>query len=126
MPHPASPYLALPGVDFDLSARATKVDVFESKSEAKAYALECAETISELAQKLYANAGERSAPKVLIVLQGMDTSGKDSTTKAMFRRTPPLNVRIAPFKAPTKPELARDYLWRVHQVVPRKGEIVIF
>ncbi|GLQ21109.1 PPK2 family polyphosphate kinase [Algimonas porphyrae] len=126
MPHPDSPYLAIPGQPFTLSDRATTTDIFESRSAAKAAIRQTGEAIAELAQVLYANAGERNAPKVLIVLQGMDTSGKDSTTKAMFRQTPPLNVRVQPFKAPTKPELARDYLWRVHDVVPKKGEIVIF
>lgn len=126
MPHPASPYLATPGLPFTLSDHPTDADVFESKSARNAALREHGEAISELTERLYANAGERDAPKVLIVLQGMDTSGKDSTTKALFRHTPPLNVRVQPFKAPTKPELARDYLWRVHNVVPRKGEIVIF
>lgn len=126
MPHPDSPFLAVPGQPFDLSDRATVADVFESRSEAKAVAQECGEAISELAHKLYAMAGTKKGPKVLILLQGMDTSGKDGTTKALFRHTPPLNVRVKPFKAPTKPELARDYLWRVHEAVPAKGEIVVF
>ena len=81
-----------------------------------------AKVIAQEAYKLYA-ARER---KLLIVLQGMDTSGKDGTTVALFHRTPPLNVRVAPFKAPTKEELAHDFLWRVHQVVPGAGEIVVF
>ncbi|MGB3456348.1 MAG: PPK2 family polyphosphate kinase [Litorimonas sp.] len=122
MPLPDSPYLAVPGQPFDLSERPTAVDVFESRSEAKSAAKECAEGISELAHKLYAMRG----PKLLVLLQGMDTSGKDGTTKALFRRTPPLNLRVAPFKAPTKRELAHDFLWRVHQVVPGAGEIVLF
>ncbi|WP_066730645.1 polyphosphate kinase 2 family protein [Cupriavidus sp. D384] len=64
--------------------------------------------------------------KLLIVLQGMDTSGKDGTVRSVFRSFDPLGVRVANFKAPTPEELARDYLWRVHAQVPRKGEIVIF
>ncbi|KAI3592249.1 UDP-galactose-lipid carrier transferase [Cupriavidus sp. U2] len=64
--------------------------------------------------------------KLLIVLQGMDTSGKDGTVRSVFRSFDPLGVRVASFKAPTPEELARDYLWRVHAQVPRKGEIVIF
>lgn len=64
--------------------------------------------------------------KLLIVLQGMDTSGKDGTVRSVFRSFDPLGIRIASFKSPTPEELARDYLWRVHAQVPRKGEIVIF
>ncbi len=64
--------------------------------------------------------------KLLLVLQGMDTSGKDGTVKAVFDAVNPLGVRVAPFKAPTERELAHDYLWRVHAEVPQKGEIVIF
>ena len=56
----------------------------------------------------------------------MDTSGKDGTTSAIFHRTPPLNVRVEAFKAPSKRELSQDYLWRIHNVCPRKGEIVVF
>ncbi|WP_298915834.1 PPK2 family polyphosphate kinase [uncultured Algimonas sp.] len=122
MPHPDSPFLAVPGQPFDLSDRPTAMDAFESRSEAKAVARSCGEDIAELAHKLYA----LSEPKLLIVLQGIDTAGKNGTTKALFRQTPPLNVRVAPFKAPTKPELAHDFLWRVHKVVPGQGEIAVF
>jgi PPK2 family polyphosphate:nucleotide phosphotransferase len=56
----------------------------------------------------------------------MDTSGKDGTVRSVFRSFDPLGVRVASFKSPTPEELARDYLWRVHAQVPRKGEIAIF
>ncbi len=64
--------------------------------------------------------------KVLVVLQGMDTSGKDGTVRGVFRAFDPLGVRAVSFKAPTANELARDYLWRIHLQVPVSGEIVIF
>ena len=64
--------------------------------------------------------------KLLIVLQAMDTAGKDSTIRHVFQGVDPLGVRVASFKAPTPYELGRDYLWRVHQYVPGKGEIGIF
>ena len=64
--------------------------------------------------------------KVLLILQGMDTSGKDGTIKQVFSACDPLGIRLACFKAPSDDELAHDYLWRVHQQVPRKGELVIF
>ena len=64
--------------------------------------------------------------KVLVVLQGTDTSGKDGTLRGVFGRMSPLGVRSIGWKAPTEPELARDYLWRIHRQVPASGEIVVF
>ncbi len=52
--------------------------------------------------------------KLLLVLQGMDTSGKDGTVRWVFSRTSPLGVRVTAFKAPSDEERARDYLWRCH------------
>ncbi|MBR8047551.1 polyphosphate kinase 2 family protein [Burkholderia multivorans] len=64
--------------------------------------------------------------RVLLVLQGMDTSGKDGTVRAVFRDVDPLGLRIVPFKAPTPIEAAHDFLWRVHAQVPAAGELAIF
>ncbi|RYY97332.1 MAG: polyphosphate kinase 2 family protein [Comamonadaceae bacterium] len=64
--------------------------------------------------------------KLLLVLQGMDTSGKDGSIRWVFSRTSPLGVRVAAFKAPTGDELARDFLWRCHAVVPRAGELAVW
>ena len=64
--------------------------------------------------------------KVLLILQGMDASGKDGTIRHVFSECDPLGIRLANFKGPTEEELAHDYLWRVHKQVPQKGEIVIF
>ncbi|ANH71612.1 polyphosphate kinase 2 family protein [Ralstonia insidiosa] len=64
--------------------------------------------------------------KVLVILQGMDTSGKDGTVRSVFRAMDPLGLRVIGFKAPTPLELAHDYLWRVHAQAPARGEIVIF
>ena len=64
--------------------------------------------------------------KLLIVLQGMDTSGKDGTIRRVFQHVDPLGVRVACFKSPSLEEQSFDYLWRVHSQVPAKGEIVIF
>jgi PPK2 family polyphosphate:nucleotide phosphotransferase len=63
---------------------------------------------------------------VLIVLQGMDTSGKDSTIRHVFGDVNPQGTKVFNFKVPTPKELDHDYLWRVHQKTPGKGEIVIF
>ncbi|HEY1999474.1 PPK2 family polyphosphate kinase [Paraburkholderia sp.] len=64
--------------------------------------------------------------RVLLVLQGMDTSGKDGTVRAVFHEVDPLGLRIVPFKAPTANELAHDFLWRVHAQAPSAGELTIF
>ena len=64
--------------------------------------------------------------KVLIVLQAMDTGGKDGAIRRVFDRVNPAGVRVASFKAPTAEELDHDFLWRVHKQVPGKGEMVIF
>lgn len=81
-----------------------------------------ARRIGDAQELLYA----QNKHKLLVVLQGMDTSGKDGTVKAVFREVNIFGVRVVAFKSPTVHELAHDYLWRVHQEVPRKGEIVIF
>jgi PPK2 family polyphosphate:nucleotide phosphotransferase len=64
--------------------------------------------------------------KMLVVLQGTDTSGKDGTVRGVFSRTSPLGVRTMGWKAPTERERAHDFLWRIHQAVPGNGEIVVF
>ena len=118
----SSTYLAAPGADFKLADCPTRVKIYKDKTAARAAIKENAKAISELAHRLYGEADR----KLLIVLQGMDTSGKDGTTAAIFHRTPPLNVKVASFKSPSKKELAQDYLWRIHNVCPGKGEITVF
>jgi PPK2 family polyphosphate:nucleotide phosphotransferase len=78
--------------------------------------------LEELQELLFA---ERKH-KVLIVLQAMDTGGKDGVIRRVFDGVNPQGVRVAGFKVPTPEELDHDYLWRVHKVVPGKGEMVIF
>jgi polyphosphate kinase 2 (PPK2 family) len=63
---------------------------------------------------------------LLIILQGMDTAGKDGTVKHVFESVTSQGVRLATFKAPTEQDLEHDFLWRIHQKTPAKGEIVIF
>ncbi len=75
-----------------------------------------------LQEQLYAE-GKR---RLLIVLQAMDTGGKDGAIRAVFEGVNPQGVKVASFKTPTPVELSHDYLWRVHQQTPGKGEIVIF
>ncbi|WP_322061305.1 PPK2 family polyphosphate kinase [Paraburkholderia sp. J63] len=64
--------------------------------------------------------------RVLLVLQGMDTSGKDGTIRGVFHEVDPLGLRVVPFRAPTPIEAAHDFLWRVHMQVPGAGELAIF
>ena len=64
--------------------------------------------------------------KMLVVLQGLDTSGKDGTLRGVFGRMSPLGVRTVAWKAPSEAERAHDFLWRIHQEVPAAGEIVVF
>jgi PPK2 family polyphosphate:nucleotide phosphotransferase len=78
--------------------------------------------IGELQDIFYAERGR----KILVVLQGMDTSGKDGTVKGVFGNIDPLGIISVPFKAPTTAEAAHDFLWRIHAQVPAAGEIVIF
>jgi PPK2 family polyphosphate:nucleotide phosphotransferase len=64
--------------------------------------------------------------KVLVVLQGLDTSGKDGVIRKVFEGVNPMGVRAVAFRAPTPEELDHDFLWRVHPRVPGCGELVIF
>jgi PPK2 family polyphosphate:nucleotide phosphotransferase len=76
----------------------------------------------DLQAKLYAESRQR----LLVVLQAMDTGGKDGVIRKVFSGVNPLGVKVARFERPTEAELSRDYLWRVHPHVPANGEIVIF
>jgi PPK2 family polyphosphate:nucleotide phosphotransferase len=67
--------------------------------------------------------GERA---LLVVLQGMDTSGKDGTIRHVFCGVNPLGVRVTPFKAPSEEERKHDFLWRAHRAVPANGEMGLF
>lgn len=80
------------------------------------------ERIGELQELLHANA--RHA--LLILLQGMDTSGKDGAARHVLEFVNPAGVETASFKAPSTLERAHDYLWRIHQAVPRYGNIGVF
>lgn len=64
--------------------------------------------------------------KLLVILQGLDTSGKDGTVRAVFGQMSALGVHTVSWKAPTEPERDRDYLWRIHSQVPAAGEVTVF
>jgi PPK2 family polyphosphate:nucleotide phosphotransferase len=80
------------------------------------------EELVKLQNLLYAE-GRRA---LLIILQGMDTSGKDGTIRHVMSGLSPLGVNVSAFKVPTAEERSHDFLWRIHQKVPRAGDIGIF
>jgi PPK2 family polyphosphate:nucleotide phosphotransferase len=78
--------------------------------------------IQDLQRVLYAEHTKR----LLVILQAMDTGGKDGTVRQVFSGIDPHGFRVVPFKAPTAAELEHDFLWRIHAQAPAQGEIVVF
>ena len=97
-------------------------DVKSPKEQERAATLALVEQIGVCQDMLFA----QRKHKLLVVLQGMDTSGKDGTVKVLFGGISPMGMRAYSFRAPNLDELAHDYLWRIHQKVPAFGEIAIF
>ena len=105
--------------DFDPDAKPySSGDKSDDKARVEALAIE----IDALQNLFYAD----KRYKMLVVLQGTDTSGKDGTLRGVFSRTTPLGVHTVGWKAPTEHELAHDYLWRIHAQVPEAGHIMCF
>ena len=92
------------------------------KDTARRSSKDRAERIADLHQQLVAE-GKHS---VLIVLQGMDASGKDGAMRNVFGSCAPYGLRAVSWKKPTEEEFAHDFLWRIHREAPAKGEMVIF
>lgn len=117
-------YRVKPGSSIDLSASdpADTSAFLKDKDEGKKRLLELNRSLEELQELLYAE----HKHKVLIVLQAMDTGGKDGTIRKVFEGVNPQGVHVASFKAPTPEELDHDFLWRIHKQMPGRGEIVIF
>jgi PPK2 family polyphosphate:nucleotide phosphotransferase len=115
--------LITPGTRARLAGRdpAAKLG-FADKDAAKEDTKRDAEEIDRLQDVLYAE-GRRS---LLVILQGTDTSGKDGTIRDVFHATSPLGVAVHAFRQPSEEERAHDFLWRVHQAVPRRGTIGVF
>ncbi len=78
--------------------------------------------VDDLCYRLYAE-GQRA---LLVVLQGMDTAGKDGVIRKVLSGVDPVNVRVTPFKRPTSEELGHDFLWRIHKATPSGGDVAIF
>ena len=105
-----------------LSEISTKAPKEFEKKETKALTSKIMEELDELQKRLYAE----KKHSILIVLQGLDASGKDGLIRKVFGQMNPQGVRVESFKAPTEKELAHDFLWRIHQHAPEKGMIQIF
>ena len=82
--------------------------------------------LAELQERLFADGKEGDPRSVLLVLQGMDTSGKGGTVRHTIGLFDPQGVRISSFKAPTKEELAHDFLWRIRKALPTPGHVGVF
>ncbi len=93
---------------------------------AEAGAVELSKKLDEKLDRLQAKLYAEHKHMVLVVLQAMDTGGKDGTIRRIFRGVNPSGVRVAHFREPTPLELDHDFLWRAHAQVPGKGELVIF
>ncbi|MBA3413658.1 MAG: polyphosphate kinase 2 family protein [Chloroflexia bacterium] len=106
----------------DLAGIDPRADGGLGKSEGEAQFELLAAELGDLQELLYA-AGSHA---LLVVLQGMDTSGKDGALRSVFKEVDPQGVRAVPFKVPTPLELGHDFLWRVHREVPERGAIVVF
>jgi PPK2 family polyphosphate:nucleotide phosphotransferase len=111
-----------PGAKLDLSDRATEDDFGLSKDEALERLAVTRTRIDVLQQRLYAE----STRSVLLVVQAMDAAGKDGTIRNVLTGLNPAGFRVTSFKAPGGPEAQHDYLWRIHQVCPRDGEVAVF
>ena len=81
--------------------------------------------VDEIADIQYIMQAEKKH-SLLVIFQGMDASGKDGATKNVFKECSPAGINVYSFKKPTEEEFAHDFLWRVHQQAPRKGEVKIF
>jgi len=117
-------YRVKPGSKVNLSKwdSSDKGDFEGGKEEGKALLPGLNSELESLQELLYAEGKH----KVLIVIQAMDTGGKDGTIRHVFDGVNPQGVKVASFKVPTPEEAAHDYLWRVHKQMPGKGEITIF
>ncbi len=100
----------------------TRADKHLDKKDTKEKTSEILQSLNELQNLLYAE----NKHSLLLIVQGMDASGKDVVTRNVFGALNPQGVMVKSFKAPTAEELSHDFLWRIHQHAPAKGMIQIF
>jgi PPK2 family polyphosphate:nucleotide phosphotransferase len=116
------PLVVRPGDPARLAERDPRFALGLDKEEGKRRLEDLRERLGELHNRLYAE-GRHS---VLLVLQGLDASGKDGVIRSVFSGLNPQGCRVVSFRTPTSTELAHDYLWRIHLALPIRGEIGIF
>src|SRR3954465_7768256 len=115
-------YRADPDQPLRLAEHPTDDTDEHDQEEARAELTALAERIAELQARLYAE----DSRSVLVVLQGIDAAGKDSTVNHVFSGSNPQGVRVYTFKEPSAEEAAHDFLWRYHQQAPADGMIHVF
>lgn len=118
-------YLVNPGSKVDLK----KIDSDECKlfeKGGKDESIEAFDKLQDELQHLQKLLYAQNKHRVLVVMQAMDTGGKDGCIKPVFSRIDPQGIHVRAFKKPDEEELARDFLWRVHAKAPRDGQLVIF
>ena len=107
---------------FDIKKAITLIDTDTSEKEIHKALKEVRSKLGKLQDKMYAN----NRYSVLVCLQGMDTSGKDSLVREVFRRFNARGVNVYSFKTPSSVELEHDYLWRHYIALPEKGKFAVF
>ena len=118
-------YWVKPGADVDLAKiNGNEKVLFKGmgKEEIQRQFDELQDELQELQKRLYA----QNKHRILVVMQAMDTGGKDGCIKHVFSRIDPQGIHVRSFKKPSEEELSYDFLWRVHSKVPHRGQLVIF
>lgn len=119
----SQPLTVAPGTHVKLSEfDAAWVNGDHTKKSARQATKKSVEALADLAYRLYAE-NDRS---LLLVLQGMDTAGKDGTIRGLMKGLNPQSCTVTSFKKPSAEELDHDFLWRIHKAVPRRGDVGIF
>jgi PPK2 family polyphosphate:nucleotide phosphotransferase len=127
-PAPVSELLRVPKGAVDLGAIDTRSTPGFSGSKADAKALQpaLAERIAVLQEQLYAEGRSGGSRSVLLVLQGMDTSGKGGTVGHVVGQVDPAGVHVVAFRSPTREELSHEFLWRIRRELPEPGMLAVF
>jgi PPK2 family polyphosphate:nucleotide phosphotransferase len=114
--------------DFKLADRdPASTPGFKGGKKSAAKAMEATtEELSDLQERLFANGRDGDGPSVLLIVQGMDTSGKGGIMRHVVGQVDPQGVKLTAFKAPTKQELSHPFLWRISNALPKPGYIGVF
>lgn len=107
---------------FDIKVTPTAIDMEVSEKKVRKAMKKTSRKLGKLQDKMYAN----NRYSVLVCLQGMDTSGKDSLIREVFKRFNARGVNVYSFKTPTSAELEHDYLWRHYLALPEKGKFAVW